>query len=325
MDRQQELQRFKKLDLQLYAESRGFVVDRRLSSRSSVVMRRSSGDKIGIAKTTANTFVYYNYKTDEGGSIIDFVIALDGGNLGTARRTLRGYSGSNSMPRTTSPAFPFELQPSKHDASRVLATWMKAKSIPSTGHPYLTKHRGIPAEVQNDPIFRDRIRICERGNAMFPHFNQSGLCGIELKNGNESGTTFTGFSPGGMKGLACSRPRDTDVEMVLCETAVDLYSLAAIEGTQNRRFFSTAGQFSSHQAECLRSAVNNMPEGAKRILLAFDNDDAGRQMASRIRDLLSECRLEIVDHFPRGDGNDWNDELLSQSPQRPTAPQANLL
>lgn len=309
MDRREELLYFKRLDLQQYAESRGFVVDARASSRSSTVMRRINGDKIGIGKTTANTFVFYNYKTDEGGSILDFVISLDGGTLGTARRTLRDYTGSADFSRAPSSTLPFRLQPSQHDAARVLAAWMNAKPIGQSGHPYLTKHRGIDVAVQNDPIFRDRIRI-DRGNALFPHFNQSGLCGFEIKNGNTSGTTFTGFSPGGVKGLACSRPRDSDVEMVLCETSIDMLSVASAEGIHGRRFFSTAGQFSVHQAECLRSAAAKMPSQAKRILLAFDNDEAGRALASRVRDVLAESPLDIVDHFPPK-ANDWNDFLLA--------------
>jgi hypothetical protein len=40
-----------------------------------------------------------------------------------------------------------------------------------------------------------------RGEApAFPHFDQLGLCGYELKNRN-----FTGFAPGGEKGLWSSQ------------------------------------------------------------------------------------------------------------------------
>ncbi|WP_231744405.1 toprim domain-containing protein [Stieleria neptunia] len=97
--------------------------------------------------------------------------------------------------------------------------------------------------------------------------------------------------------------------MVVCETAVDMLSLATVEGTENRRFFSTSGQFSSHQAECLRSAVKNMPSGATKVLLAFDHDDGGRQLASQIRDVIQNCPIEVVDYFPAEQGMDWNDVL----------------
>ncbi|MEO1616667.1 MAG: DUF3991 and TOPRIM domain-containing protein [Planctomycetota bacterium] len=308
-DRQEELRRFKKIDLRVYAASRGFLVDKAASSRSSTVMRHSNGDKIGIGKTPEGNFVYYNYKNEQGGSIIDFVIAMDGGNLGHARRTLRQFDGSEFVGRGLMKELPLKLQPSEHDASRVLAAWMKSKPIGAGGHPYLTEHRKIPVEVQRHPIFEDRIRIDHRRNAVFPHFSRSGLCGFELKNGDASGTTFTGFSPGGIKGLACSRPRDTDTEMVVSETSVDMLSLATLEGTQNRRFFSTSGQFSAHQAECLRTAADRMPSSATCILLALDNDEGGRRLAKQIREVLGSCGLPAVDYFPKTPGSDWNDQL----------------
>lgn len=306
--RSEELERYKRIDLVAYASTRGYVVDRKASSRHSTVMRHSNGDKLGISKAPSGVFMFYNYKGSESGTIIDLVQAIDGGTLGDVRKTLRRFDGSVvDVPSST---LPFPLQPSQHDASQVLDNWMKAKPI-GKGHPYLTMFRGISETTQSDPIFKDRIRIDQRGNMVVPHYNRSGLCGFELKNGNQNRTTFTGFSPGGIKALACSRPRDTDTEMVICETAVDMFSLAELEGTENRRFFSTAGQISAMQAECLRSAAQQMPPGS-RILLALDNDEAGRNLAQRIRAEIDKCGLPIEDYFPNIEGADWND-VLSQS------------
>jgi hypothetical protein len=44
--------------------------------------------------------------------------------------------------------------------------------------------------------FAGHIRIDVRGNAVFPHIDRDGVCGYEIKNRN-----FTGFAPGGEKGL----------------------------------------------------------------------------------------------------------------------------
>ncbi len=316
--RAEELDRFKRIDLVAYAGMRGYVIDRRKSTRNSVVMRHANGDKIGIGKTPSGMFVFYNYKGDESGTIVDLVQALDGGTLGDVRKTLRAYDGS-AAPLAASPTLPFELQPSQHDASRILANWMKTKPIGAKGHPYLTSHRGIPVDVQHDPIFKGRIHIDDRGNAVFPHYNQFGLCGYELKNGNASGTTFTGFSPGGVKGLACSRPLPGDCEMVICETAIDMLSVASLEGTGHRRFFSTSGQISPMQAECLRAAAAKMPSRNAKIVLALDNDDGGRMIANRLRDILQPIELPIIEHFPPQNGQDWNDVLLDRRKYDPTA------
>ncbi len=309
--RSDELDRFKRIDLVAYAGTRGFVVDRRASSRNSIVMRHANGDKIGVGKTPAGTFVYYNFKGDDSGTIIDLVQTLDGGSLGDVRKVLRDFDGSVAM-HAPSPTLPFKLQPSQHDASRVLAGWMKSKPIGAKGHPYLNEFRGISVDVQHDPIFKGRIHIDSRGNAVFPHYNQSGLCGYELKNGNASGTTFTGFSPGGVKGLACSRPRPDDREMIVCETAIDMLSVATLEGAHGKRFFSTAGQISPMQAVCLRSAADKMPRSDSRIVLALDHDQGGQMIAAQIREALGSMSLPIVEHYPPSKGSDWNDVLLSR-------------
>ncbi len=96
--------------------------------------------------------------------------------------------------------------------------------------------------------------------------------------------------------------------MVICETAIDMFSLAALEGTQGRRFFSTAGQISPLQAECLRSATARIPEEGT-IILAFDNDDGGRELARQVRKSVAGITQQIVDYLPYRAGADWNDVL----------------
>jgi 5S rRNA maturation endonuclease (ribonuclease M5) len=307
-DRKSELDQFKRINLGEYAASRNFVVDRRASSRHSMVMRHPRGDKLIISRDASGLYYYFNAKGSDSGTIIDLVGTLDGSNLGEIRKTLRAYDGTRASD-APAPALPFNVEPATHDASGVLRAWMQMKDV-KNGHPYLTEHRGIAVEVQCHPIFDGRIRIDNRGNAVFPHFgpDNTGLCGFELKNGNACGTTFTGFAPGGLKALHCSRPRETDQEAIICETAVDMLSLATIEGTEGRRFFSTAGQISSLQAACLRSAAMRMPKGS-RIIIATDNDAGGASLASKIEDALRTVDIPIIRHLPPSAG-DWNDVLL---------------
>jgi len=304
--RSDELDAMKRIDLCQYAASRGFVLDRRQSSRHSAVMRHANGDKLIVARSKSGHYVYFNAKGSDNGSIIDLIQARDRVSLGEVRKLLRPWLSGGSIARSELPVLPMELQPSEHDAARVLGAWMKARPIGQT-HEYLEKERGIPREILTHPKFHNRIRIDDRGNAVFPHFNQSGLCGFELKNRG-----FTGFSPGGVKGLACSRPEEGDRDMVICETTIDMLSLAALEGTEGRRFFSTAGQISPLQAECLRSAVAQMPENGT-IILAFDCDDGGQELSRRVSESISGITQQIVAHSPNKVGLDWNDVLMAAS------------
>jgi len=305
LSRADELEAMKRIDLCQYAVSRGFVLDRKQSSKCSAVLRHPNGDKLIVGRAPSGQYIYFNAKGNDNGSIIDLIQARDRVSLGEVRKLLRPWLSGASVPMkriSKRPTLPMTLQPSKHDAARVLANWMKARPI-GNRHRYLEEDRGIPREILTSPLLRDRIRIDERGNALFPHFNQSGLCGFEVKNCN-----WTGFSPGGVKGLACSRPQPDDQQMIICETAIDMLSYGAIHGLQGNRFFSTAGQISPSQAESLRSAANKMPDDAV-ILLAFDNDDGGHQLAERITEELASTGRTTVKDFPAHSGADWNDVL----------------
>ena len=299
--RTDELEEMKRIDLCQYAAARGFVVDRKQSSRSSAVLKHPNGDKLIVAKNRNGQFMYFNAKGNDNGTIIDFVQARERCSLGEVRKLLRPWLNGSVSP-TPVPTLPIDLQPSEHDVAQVLGRWLQAKPIGQT-HPYLENERGIPRTVLKHPAFEDRIRIDSRGNALFPHYNQAGLCGFEVKN-----TGWTGFSPGGVKGLACSRPRPQDREMVIAETGIDMLSYAAIKGIEGKRLFSTAGQISPLQAECLRSAFQKMPTGST-VVLAVDHDEGGRKLAQQISDALAPTGCRIVEDIPSRPGADWNDVL----------------
>lgn len=316
--RNDELEDMKRIDLAQYVASRGFVLDRRQSSRSSLVMKHPSGDKLIIAKTSNGQFVYFNAKGNDNGTIIDFIQARDRVSLGEARKLLRLWLASGGCSISNLPTLPIVLQPSEHNAAQVLTNWLNARPIGQT-NAYLEQERFIPAEIIRQPIFRDRIRVDNRNNTLFAHFNQSGLCGYEIKN-----TGWTGFAPGGIKGLACSRPQPEDQTMIVCETAIDMLSYAALKGIAGKRFFSTAGQISPMQVDCLQSAANNMPETAI-IILACDNDPGGHQLADQIQEVLTNTGRRVTTDFPTATGADWNDVLKQRhqfqpSPDFPAVP-----
>ncbi len=209
-----------------------------------------------------------------------------------------------SLAHNTSSRNFHDLTPSSQNLHQVSQTWARSRSIIPTDS-YLIS-RGISRLIIDDPIFVDRVRIDERQNCIFPHWNKSGsLCGCEIKN-----KRFTGFSPGGEKGLWCSRPRSTDKIMVVCESAIDALSVATIFRTDNKRFFSTAGTCSPSQIASLVSAANRMPSGSS-IWLAFDNDEGGRTMATELREELQGVKddLNVFNKLPDRLGQDWNDAL----------------
>jgi hypothetical protein len=153
------------------------------------------------------------------------------------------------------------------------------------------------------------VRSDEHGNVIFPHWNEDGISGYEVKNAG-----FTGFAPGGIKGLWGSRKRETDCKLVISETAIDALSYAALHGHEQSHFVSTAGQMNPAQPGLLRRAMEGMPSGSE-IIAGVDHDKAGKQMADAIKAVydglggLGCAGLSFRAHMPSDAGNDWNDAL----------------
>ncbi|WP_197455904.1 toprim domain-containing protein [Stieleria neptunia] len=265
-----------------------------------------------VGKSPDGTFFYFNAKGNDSGTIIDLVQTLDGGSLGDVRKTLRRYS-----PQQNDSASDWVTTSSSNqtiDRKSVQAKWESAQPI-TNRNPYLSDCRLIPTQTYLDPIFAGRFRIDHRGNVLAAHYDTDGLCGFEIKNGTRDRTTFTGFCPGGIKGLFASRPRPGDRLMIIAETFIDMLSVAALIGTRDARFFSTAGRPSPKQLDLIANASNRMPAGSE-IQLRFDNDAGGREIAQIIEAKLADLALAIRRVVPPTPGMDWNDCVRSNDSLR---------
>jgi hypothetical protein len=303
-----ELERFKTLvNLSEFAASRGFKLDRRESSRNSAVMRHPDGDKIIIARNDMNTnWIFFSVRDDqENGTIIDFIQRREGGNLGEVRKILRRWLGS-SRPVVHLPLFVQDLEPVSRNRIGVIAAWERAERCLSL--PYLTA-RGLSPELLSLSIFANCVRVDRRNNAIFPHYDKSGLCGFEIKNNN-----FTGFAAGGVKGLWFSQANPTDKELVLTESAIDALSYHALHKGNCTRYMSTGGALNPQQPDLIRGAIEKLPVGAV-VMLAFDNDEGGNKIAAEIKAVAPACR-EIRRVLPdKMSGKDWNEILKIQRMQ----------
>jgi len=316
-----ELEQFKTaINLSEFAASRGYTLDRRESSRNSAVMRHPDGDKIVIAKNEGSgDWIYFSIRDDrDNGTIIDFLQNRGGGSLGEVRKTLRAWSGgSRPAAGVQLSAFVRDLLPVSRDRASVLREWERAQACMAL--PYLTS-RGLGPDVLALPRFAGCVRVDRRNNALFPHYDQGGLCGYEIKNKG-----FTGFAPGGTKGLWFSKAASTDRQLLLTESAIDAYSWQALHPDELwTRFMSTGGELSPlqrglfeelpdggltlKQPGLLRLAMEKLPPGAV-VLLAFDHDEPGEKLADEVRAIAPagrQLRRVLPD---AGTGKDWNEML----------------
>lgn len=298
-----ELQRFKKeINLSEFSASFGYVLDRRESSRNSAVMRHANGDKIVIARNEGNgDWIYFSIRDDrDNGTIIDFLQNRSRINLGQVRKRLREWLGT-SRPSIIQPnLYIQELLPISRDRSLVLRVWEMAKAC--TSLPYLTG-RGIGPDILALDRFAGCVRVDQRNNALFSHYDNDGLCGYEVKNKG-----FTGFAPGGIKGLWASRKKETDNQLVLTESAIDAISYHILQGNDLTRYISTGGELNHQQPGLIRETIEKLPPDTL-VLLAFDNDEGGEKIAEEVQKAISSG-IKTSRALPDiGTGKDWNEML----------------
>jgi hypothetical protein len=314
--RDQELEEFKtRIDLRAYAASLGYELDRRESWRGSSVMRHTNGDKIIVKRDSDGHYVYFSVRDDaDNGSIIDFIQKRRSCNLGHVRLALRDWTG---RPAADLPRFP-ALPATARNRLEVEAAYCRMQD--ALTHPYLVAERGLPVALLSSPRFAGRIRMDSHGNAVFPHFDQEGLCGYELKNRG-----FTGFAKGGEKGLWFSHTEKTDTRLVVAESAIDAISHASLFSGPLVRYASVGGQMNPRQPELISATILRLSEGSE-VVAAMDADENGRKMAEMVRQALLETGrqdLRFSRHEPEG-SKDWNDELRQLArPSFPTALPSN--
>lgn len=311
-----ELETFKTgIDLRVYAAGQGYALDQRESWRGCSVMRSADGsDKIIIKRDDDGHYVYFSVHRDEdSGSIIDFIQQRRRMNLGAVRKELRAWSGTSTTPPL--PLFPALPKTGK---DRIAVESQFVRMLETGRHPYLENDRHIPAAVLELPRFAGRIRVDDKGNAVFPHFDHQGLCGYEIKN-----RSYTGFARGGSKGLWSSHENAGDTRLVFCESAIDALSHASLFPAPSSRYASIGGQVNPQQPELIRAAVARMSD-LSEIVAAMDADADGRKLAEIVRQAVtlsgrSDLRFSVEE--PSG-GKDWNDVLRGQSiasfPYRPS-------
>ncbi len=287
-----------------YAATQGYVLDRKKSTRSSLVMcHMTRGDKVIVSKKGGN-WVYFSVHDDsDNGTIVDFIQKRTSKTLPEIGRELAAWTGgAGILPACYLP----DPQEQVYDRARIQKAFSRMKPAPA--HAYLINERKIPAHVLKDARFAGRIFQDRHGNAVFPHQNGQGVCGLELKN-TDKGV----FMRGSEKALWLGNINSGDTILVLAEAAIDALSHFALFRSQNASYGAVSGGMKDSQFSCLLAIIQKMPN-LQKIVLAVDNDRGGTKIASRIETYLEgKFTGEMVRHIPEWEGMDWN-EVLKMMP-----------
>jgi hypothetical protein len=304
-----ELEDFKtRIDLRSYAAAEGYQEDtrhnpRRIETRSTCMRHPVTDDKIFVG-LNKNHYVYWSVRDSaDNGTIIDFVKRRKRMSLGAIRKELRPWIGQRPVPV---PSFPL-LRRTEKNRMNVEAAYARMQDAVN-GHPYLERERALPGALLALNRFAGRVRIDDRGNAVFPHFDEDGLSGYEIKN-----TGFTGFASGGSKALWLSQQLPNDNRLVFTESAIDGLSHAVLFPDNRARYASIGGKTNPQQPELIRAAVARMPHSSE-IVSAMDADANGHELAEIVRravELSGRLDLKFTVHEPAGH-KDFNDQLRAR-------------
>jgi hypothetical protein len=214
---------------------------RRIPWRGTSVMRHpATNDKVIIKRGLDGHYVYFSVRDDrDNGSIIDFVQFRQRLSLGAVRKELRPWIGAPPVPV---PAFP-SLPKTEKDRVKVEVAYAEMRDAIDR-HSYLESERALPGALFVLDRFAGRVRMDDRGNAVFPHFDAQGLSGYEIKNNG-----FTGFASGGSKALWLSHEAPDDNRLVVTESAIDALSHAVLFPDNRARYASIGGKPNPQQPE----------------------------------------------------------------------------
>lgn len=288
------------INLSEYAAYLGYVKDNSSSSKNSVTMRHSNGDKIIISKDiNSDHYIYFSVRSNsDNGTIIDFVSNRSGGGWDNIIKELKPWL-SQSKPIVNIKAYQKKINATKPDIATIINNISKMDS--ADNHMYLQSKRKISSSTLSSKRFKNKVLKDKNHNAVFPHYDSNGICGYEIRNFN-----FKGFSVGGKKSFWMSNWFKDDSKLIITESAIDSLSYYELFKNENHRFASTGGSSESEFLDTILIPTINNFKGD--VLLAFDNDKGGDDLINTLK--AKSIRSDLIIDRPKERGFDWNQALL---------------
>ena len=295
-------ERYKRdINLVEFALERGFELKREKSTRRAKVLKHTGGDRILVSQSAHDGhWVYHSLGGDErdSGTIVDFLLQRDArGDMRAVHAACREHLG---QPRNDRPEHRVEAGDITFQRELVIERFVRANLAHNS--LYLNE-RGIRPETLGDARFRETWRVDYRGNVLFPHKDAEGVCGYEIKNRD-----FTSFAKHARKTVWRSGALEGDDRMIVTESAVEALSHFQLHQTTTARYMSVGGAWSPAGLEQLQASTRRLPEHAV-VVLAFNNDDGGKQLADRLQPRIEAEGRTVTRHVPPTLGSDWNDLL----------------
>ena len=155
----------------------------------------------------------------------------------------------------------------------------------------------IRTQLQQLGLYRDSGHEHFAGSVVFPIFDSSGnvseIYGRKIRNNLRQGTAYHLYLPGPHAGIFNPECLAAD-ELILCESIIDALSFY-VNGFKN---VTTAYGVNGFTDELFKAITDRKP---KKVIIAFDRDEAGDKMAAKVADKLSAAGVACCRAlFPKG-------------------------
>ncbi len=298
------------INLSHYAASLGYELDPRKTTRSSLVMKHPNGDKVIISKRGSN-YVYFSVSDDkDNGTIVDFIRKRTTKTFPEIGQELQKWVRGEGNLAPNIPLAP-AIQEQEYNPERIKALF--ARMTPLKWDKYLENTRKIPQSTLKNPLFAGRIYRDTYGNVVFPHYDHTGVCGLELKNADKGV-----FVRGSAKGLWTSAINPNAQILVITESPIDGLSYFTLFPELQKSglvFASVSGGLRPHQVQLINELIKKLPQ-LQKVILAVDHDQGGEKIEKTIRDGVKNAGVffgDMLTHVPEKIGDDWNEVLKNRA------------
>lgn len=255
-----------------------------------------------------NKNVFTQNSTGVKGSIIDFVMHFENIDKAAAIDKLAKYIGADTK---------YSLTPIQNSAQQFtdkektpLVLPEKAKTMKNI-FAYLINTRKIDSQIVNHWVRNGNLYQDTHNNCVFVTVDKYGKANFASQKGTNTSKPFQADVKGSDYNC-CHFINNNAKSLIVCEAAIDLMSVQTIlkangRNLNNYNYLSLNGVSKTH-------AVLNALQSSNTdtVILATDNDKAGEQARTELKELASKFdeNIKFIDYVPKNE-KDWNAELVS--------------
>ena len=293
--------------------------DKHKSSQKDIVLSHPQHGKIIVPnkpKQGTGHWVFSWVDKQGGGTLIDLLL-LEGWSWKEIKQLAHTHLATTPVASLASEKTgPQRIVAQDPHKQQQLAQAQFEATRPSTGKSYLER-RGIEKQVYAD-LPQVRVNATQATFRLYQGFQRvEHVCSTINYYLDRNGSSRKYFQKGLPRGIAVLKPAGPVARLVVTESPIDALSLKQLEQARareqqaampNTMYVSTCGSLAAGIQQDLQHLFERAKDQKQEVVLALDNDLAGRKMTRALAELLAQQGLAYQVSFPP-QGKDWNEYL----------------